>query len=203
MSTRCVIGIVGKVGAGKDTFAEELKPQGYHRIAFGDALKRHAMGMFDLTYAQVHGSLAEKKTVDPRWGLSPRQILQRLGTETARSVHPSVWIEALKRDLVALENGRTWIVNEGRWVLGVSGGRWPTRFVVPDVRFPDEAQALRDMGGVIVRVIRPDFAGTSHAEHASETEQEAIAADYTVFNGNRISDLRQRARAIAKEQAAT
>ena len=56
-----------------------------------------------------------------------------------------------------------------------------------DVRFENEAQFIRDRGGIIIRVIRPDL--VSHDTHESEVEQHSISADYTVVNAGTIEDL--------------
>lgn len=51
--------------------------------------------------------------------------------------------------------------------------------IVDDVRYINEAAAIRAVGGIIVRIIRP---GLTPMQHSSETEQEHIIADWTLTN---------------------
>lgn len=158
-----IIGITGKMGAGKDTIAAAMitEDPSVRRIALADALKRTAMDLCDLSYEQVFGSQAQKAEVDGRWGKSPRQILQELGTGVGRSLHRNVWVRQMLRDMDAWErHQRAWVLtNTQRWELAYHGLKEdsPQRhpiWVVPDVRFPNEAAAIRDAGGVILKVRR-------------------------------------------------
>jgi hypothetical protein len=51
-----------------------------------------------------------------------------------------------------------------------------------DLRFPDEANAVRDMGGLIVRIERPGLEAIAASGHASETALDAIKPDLTIVN---------------------
>ena len=54
--------------------------------------------------------------------------------------------------------------------------------IIDDVRYLNEAAAIRSVGGIIIRVVRPGLTPIKHSSHSSETEQEHIIADYTVTN---------------------
>jgi hypothetical protein len=156
-----IIGITGKMGAGKDAVASAMSvaDPSVRRIALADSLKRTAMDLFDLSYEQVFGSQAQKTQVDARWGKSPREILQALGTDVARNLHPDVWIRKMSRDMTLWEERQLAWVFEERWSLVYHGLKpdSPQRhpiWVVPDVRFPNEAAAIRAFGGVILKVWR-------------------------------------------------
>jgi hypothetical protein len=120
-----IIGLGYRARAGKDTVADHLvRGHGFTRVAFADNLKTAARAIFHLTDEQLYGD--RKELIDPRWGLTPRDILQRLGTEGVRNVFGShVWRKSL---FLGLEPGRD--------------------YVVTDVRFPDEVQEVKDAGGV-------------------------------------------------------
>lgn len=81
--------------------------------------------------------------------LTPRKILQLLGTECGRKIiHPNIWVNATMADYKPLPNGL-----EPLWL-------------VSDVRFPNEVKAIKDRGGIIVRMER----GTGLKDnHESET----------------------------------
>lgn len=169
-----IIGLAGRAGAGKNTVADclcELMP-GARQIAFADPLRRIAADLYGLHPHQLTDRDA-KEAVIPQWGLSPRQILQRLGTEVGRQIHPETWTRYLERQVRA-EPGVEWIVT--------------------DVRMPNEVDTIERLGGVVWWVERPG-AGTRHA-HATESELNPHDFSYSVANDGDLSDLR---RAVAEE----
>ncbi len=169
-----IVGIHGRKGHGKNTTADILTEilGGYtsgeiKQYAFADPLKRGLQTMFGLTDEQVFGG--EKEPVIPWLGKSPRQLLQTLGTEWGRThVHSNVWVDAtLQR-----------IDTEA-----------PTIALITDVRFPNEAQAIRARQGVVWQVIRPDLPESDG--HPSEDGLDAMWINDTVHNSGTIKDLRQ------------
>lgn len=79
--------------------------------------------------------------------------------------------------------------NSDFWVNETYSGINAKYCVFTDVRFENEAQFIRDRGGIIVRIVRPDQ--ISADQHESETNQFEIRSDYKVVNGGTIEDLRQ------------
>jgi hypothetical protein len=59
--------------------------------------------------------------------------------------------------------------------------------VCDDVRFENEAHMIMELGGVMLRVIRPDAATTS--THASEGGLEEFPFTATIRNEGAVSDL--------------
>jgi hypothetical protein len=57
--------------------------------------------------------------------------------------------------------------------------------IIDDVRFLNEAEAIKDAGGITVRIIRP---GMTAMNHESETEQRYIVADYTLINNEDLEE---------------
>jgi hypothetical protein len=104
--------------------------------------------------------------------LSSREIMQYFGTEYVRAAQDCYWIEKLKAD-----------VRCGGDVL------------VPDTRFPNEADAIRSMGGKILKIVRVDFMESGKDKHASEQGQASIVPDVVIYT--RTGDL-SNATAIAK-----
>jgi hypothetical protein len=110
-----------------------------------------------------------KETPIHELGVSYRQMAQTLGTEWGRAQAPDFWLriaKALMVDQIAL------------------GG---THFVVSDVRFANEAQWVRDHGGVIWRVERPEAVPVR--AHVSESEMHHFTADVTLHNAGSLQDL--------------
>jgi hypothetical protein len=165
-----LIGISGRARAGKDSCASVLTGElGFVRIAFADALKDGARAMFGFSEEQIGGSL--KETVDARFGVSPRRVMQLLGTDFGRKlIAEDLWVRlAGARIDLAREKGARGIV-------------------VPDVRFPNEAQAVRAWGGRVWRVERPGVADV--AAHESETALDRYDFDAVIDNDGTLADLR-------------
>jgi len=183
-----VYGISGNKGHGKDTFANLITQANtsYKVVPFAGALKRMSARIFGLTYAQMNDpSLKEIPLPHARdmdlfvpamkaeTGLhiqpagkiahSPREVMQFFGTEYVRRIQDDYWIQKLLAE-----------VGNSRQVL------------IPDVRFPNEAAALRSYGGIIIKVERID-APVPKDGHLSETEMAKIIPDLLV--GARTGDL--------------
>ena len=129
--------------------------------------------------------------------LTPREALQRLGTEWGRACYPDVWAEAGVRRAKEL-------LHPPRYDAVCFGGEQPQPaplVLLTDCRFENESAAIRREGGRIVRITRPGAGGDTHA---SETEQATIKADWTIDNSGTLDDLRLLARAVvASIEAAT
>jgi len=104
-------------------------------------------------------------------GQPPRVLWQQVGTEIGRLIAPTLWIELLQVQMVAAHR-----------FAGKS------KFVVSDVRFENEAAAIREMGGRLIEIRRPDAADETDS-HASEQEWRTIAADYVIHNDQAVLDL--------------
>jgi hypothetical protein len=185
MSTRPIIGITGRAGAGKDTLARAIADElGDLEITstirpLADPLKRIAGDVFGFTQKQLYGPSEQRNQPDPRWTrddgrgpLTPREALQTLGTEWGRALHPDVWIRMLIREHASHKSG------------GVS--------IVPDVRFDNEARAIREYGGFVLAIVRPGDASAltgAAATHASEAGVSADLIHHTIVNDRGVDDL--------------
>lgn len=135
MKSKLIIGFMGLATAGKSTAAHMLAaiaPDLIKVHAFAAPLKEAAKALFLLTPEQLY--TAKKMEVDPRWGKSPREILQLLGTEFVRNM--------IMQDF--------WVT---RMELTLQYSPHPIA-IIDDVRFRDEAQLIIDRGGHLVNVDR-------------------------------------------------
>jgi hypothetical protein len=75
------IGLLGRSNSGKDTLADYLvKEKQYVKYSFANPVKEIAKIMFNLSAEQLNGNL--KEVIDDRWGISPRVMFQRIGTNS-------------------------------------------------------------------------------------------------------------------------
>lgn len=163
-----VVGLTGKAGSGKDTAAQTLVNRGFCKIALADAVKRAAMDIYGYDTGALWGASEMRNCAafamgEPR----ARHVLQQLGTEFGRALRKDTWIVRLfqEMDTVISKSGQTYYPHSGvhpGWHL-----RTYTGFVVPDVRFNNEAEAIRKVGGIVLSIDRPEV-GPSVPDHASE-----------------------------------
>lgn len=194
-----IVGITGKKRSGKDTAAAVLTEQrGFVRIGFADALKRMALAV-DPIVEYPRGSVLPRHR-------RLRYLVETIGWERAKDGYPEV---RRLLDKLGTEGVRD-IIGEDSWISALV--RQAARsvpedgnLVVPDVRFLNEAGALRDdfwMRGptLIIRVVRPSLADDGD-RHASETEQDQIVPDVTITNDSSEADLHRAVLAVVDDWA--
>jgi hypothetical protein len=167
-----VIGLLGKKGSGKSTAAQCIaRAYDAHELTFAAPLKEIAH-VFGFTEEECHGTQAQKEQPNKFWGVSFRQFATICGTELFRQQLPAhlpqmtdCWVRLLEQRLTQLKN---------------AGGL--EVIVVSDVRFQNEADCVQRAGGILIRIDRHDDQPDGQAMHASETEQDSIAVNYTINN---------------------
>jgi hypothetical protein len=177
-----IIGISGYARVGKDTFADALvEHDGYVKRSFAEPLRQvlyaqNPLVSSSLTLAEVVDHIGWERAKDEHPEV--RRLLQVLGTEAARThLGDDVWVNAAV-DALDLK---------------------ADRYVFADVRFPNEADAILQLGGIIVRIERSGVGPING--HATETAMDDYEFDYVIHNDGSIPELRQRAfDLIAKEQ---
>lgn len=149
-----LIGLAGRMQAGKDTLGAHLVQRyGYSRIAFADKLKlllgdvdpiitaSHTGALFRLSDVLEDRTMEEAKLVS-----EVRRLLQALGNHAQTYFGPTCWVDAAMRD--------------------VAPGK---RYVITDVRYIHEVEALHELGGRVFRIQRPET--DNHGDtHVSETQ---------------------------------
>lgn len=161
---RTIVAFTGLAGSGKSTAAAHLvNHHGYQRVRFAGPLKA-MMAALGCTQEQIDGSEKELPC-ELLGGKTPRYAMQTIGTEWGRDLIASdLWIRA--------------------WNAAVAKVPAGLPVVVDDCRFPNEAEAVRAAGGVIIRIERPG-AGACAADHVSE--QHHIEAATTICNDTSIA----------------
>jgi hypothetical protein len=162
-----IIGLMGKAGSGKDTVRAIMENYGFVGKAFADPLRDMTKGFFNsggisLDY-MTERSL--KEAIIPELGFSYRTVVQTLGTEWGRSLSPDVWLNIVKS---GIEKSHS------------------TKFVISDVRFPNEFEWIIKAGGEVWQIDR-DVPGVR--AHASESSLYGYTPTLVVNNNNDIESL--------------
>lgn len=189
-----IIGITGKAQSGKDTACrivqlintvdydcacsegkgekyildnvDNILPITYmwEKHAFADKLKECASTILGVPrFMFESGEFKESFTSLPLSNkegepMTNREFLQYFGTEVGRNIDKDLWIKALMYSY-----GRD---KESHWII-------------PDVRFPNEADAIRNAGGVLWKIERD---GSGAGNHISEKLIDDIKVDVVIEN---------------------
>lgn len=167
-----LIGFAGRKRSGKTTAAELLmQGHGFIGISFAQPMRVFVAEILGMNPEQLEA--AKEEPIAWLDGATPRHMLQTLGTEWGRQlVHPELWVRVCMR---AADHAR----QNGYAV------------VLSDVRFPNEAEALRERGGHVIEIERPDLPAPTDG-HASETPLPRDLIDYTVVNDGDRAQLYSR-----------
>jgi hypothetical protein len=185
-----IIGIAGQAGAGKDTVCELLQERRAFvaRAAFADALKAEVAAAFGVDVSLLNdratkevptAALAPDRCRDPAFVRHlgtlaafvthrPRTIMQTWG-DYRRRADPAYWLRCIEPTVGA---ART---------LGAQA------IVITDVRYPNEVEWLRAVGGALWRVCRPSAPAV--AIHSSESAIRDEPADVTLLNESNLDAL--------------
>lgn len=156
-----LIGLGYRARAGKDTVGDILEQSfGYEPCSFADKLKQLCYGLVESS-----DSGDDFKENVQLCGLTGRQLLIAVGKALREHVSPNVWIDALNLH-GALD--------------------FYDRIVVTDVRFPNEAAKIKELGGILIEVRRP---GLPDDLDETETAGAAIKWDHTIVNAGSLEDL--------------
>ena len=189
-----IIGVCGLIGSGKDTIADYLvNIHGYRRDSFAATLKDAVSAVFgwdrDMLEGRSRHSREWREQPDVWWSerlgrtITPRLMLQLWGTEVCRQgFHDDVWIASLENKLRSAQDD----------------------VVISDCRFPNEIDAIRRQGGIVVRVVRgadPEWFGAARTHlknggplpqtipHASEWAWAGTDFDRVIDNNATLDDL--------------
>lgn len=202
----------GVAGAGKDEVARRLVDKyDFVVVSLADPLKRFCQDVYEFSNLQLWGPSEERNKEDPRYPLptetgkylTPRQALQTLGTEWARSNYSDTWVDYALRMYKRLQEDDCYYDRvSGLRPCSSAGGFLPnghwvkakTNVVVPDTRFLNEMRAVKKAGGYVVRVKRnynvlPGYFGG----HLSETEllnEPDSSFDAVLRNSGTLDQLR-------------
>lgn len=172
-----LVGFSGRLRSGKDTAAQVLIRGGFHHASFARAI-------YDLVYALNPAVAISDEPVDGWRRLA--ELVDEIGWEDAKDHYPEV--RALLQR-AGTEAGRK-VLGEHVWVeAAMHNLPQYTDVVFTDVRFPNEAGAIRARNGIVIRVERPSLPEPGPDAHPSETAMDGYDFDATVVNDGTVADL--------------
>ncbi len=151
---------------------------------FAGKLKQIASLLTGVEVAKFEDQEFKKLNLGPEWSIhgmpmTYRELLQKLGTDGLRNgLHYNVWVNALFADYKK-QSTLCGISEKGKKYCN----KYPN-WIITDVRFPNEAKAIKDRGGIIIRVDRPFCKPVNN--HPSEVSLDNWNFDYKIAN---VSDL--------------
>ena len=185
-----IISITGKIGSGKDTIADIIMQYTpYHDWEikkFAGKLKDIAEILSGVPKINFEDQEFKKQDMGPNWGMTYRDLLQRLGTEAMRNgLHENVWVNALFAD----------------YHFNIEEDDQMPNWLITDCRFPNELEAVKAHKGITIKVIR-DSGNTVGTTHASETALDDYTEwDYVVDNNGSIEDLKTQVFSILEKES--
>lgn len=162
-----IIGLIGAAGSGKSLVAGHLQEKyGATVRALADPLKEIVGRAFSLTGEQLYGTQEQKETIDSRYNVSPRWLMQRIGTEGVRyAFGEDIWVEQL-----------------------LKRSRYDKLTAVSDVRFVNEAEGLKQEEALLIRLVNTNRISKADAKHQSEAQWSLCPYDYEIIHDGKTLD---------------
>lgn len=173
-----VIGLCGFAQSGKDTAAGFLIDQGWKRLAFADALRDSVYLLNPIVRTVCSDFGAEQIRVQDivdtiGWDRAKvdvaeiRELLQRMGTEVGRALYgESFWVDRVLAQMTPDQN-----------------------YVITDVRFPNEVEAVKSVGGRVIRIYREGVGAVN--THVSDQGIDNLEFDSIILNDGPLEQLEQ------------
>lgn len=170
MSNIKILAFAGRKQSGKTSACEfvqkifaQMTQQNSSLYNFADPLKKMCIEIFGLTYDQCYGSDEHKNELvnclwpDTQQQMTARHVMQYIGTDIFRKMQHNVWADATIRKIQD-EN------------LPLS--------LIADCRFPNEVEAIKNAGGLVIKLNRNLY----DSDHASEKALDANIYDNSNFD---------------------
>ena len=176
---KVIIGLFGKKGSGKDTFADYMvEKYGFQKLSFAGPLKKICKDLFLLSEYQVNDPIL-KETVIPQWNLSPRQILQKVGTDLFRQhFSETFWVDLMKNTLEQFSE------NE--------------KIIITDIRFQNEHDLVQYFPNSFIIKIQRDEQDKINDLHVSENWN--LNTNIVIQNNSSKEDFFQKIENCLEEQ---
>jgi hypothetical protein len=223
-----ILALAGKISSGKDTVGNLIKnincENNWEIKKFATKVKEIASLITGIPVKKFEDQDFKNTFLDESWNkeifenktsldknnnaynksiikpMTIREMLQIIGTEAMRNnLHPDTWVNALMCDYIP---------------YSVKGSNYEeyesikNNWIITDMRFPNEMQAIKANGGITIRVVRPCLkcGGNGYhklscyeqnkKQHPSETALDDAKFDYEIVNDGTIEDLIEKVEGI-------
>jgi hypothetical protein len=181
MNKKIIVGFIGISGSGKDTASDYLVNHfNFNKMSLATPVKKMAQECFLLTDEQCWGK--QKEDIDERWGCSPREMFQTIGTEIGQYLLPDL-IPSLKNKF---QSKSLWVHHLYERIDKLKDAQY---IVIADVRFKHEVDALLERGAYLFKITRPGLKPIK--KHISEEEVCLIhnSKIFTLNNDGTLEEL--------------
>jgi len=206
-----IIAIGGKIASGKNTVCDIIQDlckkhngPSFEQKAFAGKLKQTASLLTGIPVEKFEDQDFKMTNLGSEWArpfydkksnvhyetITVRKFLQLLGTECMRmGLHVNTWVNALFADYIPVvkewdELGNDTLLEYPNWII-------------TDMRFPNEMDAVVERKGITIRVTRPvKKSETTPRLHPSETSLDNAEFDYEIINDGTLEDLVEKVRQI-------
>lgn len=178
-----IIAFAGKKQSGKTTSAEFIKNIFTNQTSkvynFADPLKQNiCIDILGLTYNQCYGSdISKNELVDCYWNnkqLSAREVMQIIGTDIFRKMQNNVWANATIKK----------IKQENKEIS-----------IIADCRFPNEVDAIKIAGGIVIKLTRNPH-NSMHESEIALDEQYYDQSNFDTIINNQLMNIKEQNNAI-------
>ena len=185
---------------------EQLEDREFKEASLGEKWRVDYSGDYDLI---------ERKDFDENSFseiLTPRRLLQLVGTDCGRQIiHPNLWVNSLFSEYKPFDKGKAHDRKDFSELYThieckhcrKSYSGWKRQYlckeciednliqfypnwIIPDMRFPNEVKAIKEKGGLIIRVERYS---KTQSTHLSETSLDSFKFENSIINNGSIEDL--------------
>lgn len=186
-----LIGFTGAMGSGKSTAINLIDALARDYTLVNIKFAKPLYDIQEAIYQRIETVYRRPESFE-----KDRKLLQWIGTEFGRSLDKDLWIKLWKQEVQETYLDNKWInFNEGNLLI-----------TCDDLRFDNEAQAVKDMGGIIIKLVSDkNLERITTAEgiknHPSEQGVDNKYLDYIIENNGNIEDLRSSLCEINRQQA--
>jgi hypothetical protein len=174
-----LIGLTGFARTGKDTTADFMTTDfGFTKFSFADPMREALVRLDPTIHVGGHPTSLASAVNLMGWeelkGASSdvRPLLQRFGTEVGRNMFgQNFWVDLALKSIADVNKA-----------------------VFADVRFKNEADAIKAAGGIVIRITRPEYGPAN--SHISELEMVDYPVDFTINNSSNLFALKNEVNSI-------
>jgi len=168
--SKTIIGVTGKAGSGKDTLSNYLVNQGFIKLSFGSAVKDIISIITGWSRNFIEGTNEERYLREtlkhPDYNKTCRELMQFIGTDLFRNqLNDNIWVNIIKNK--------------------IESDKINNKFVITDVRFDNEAEMIKSIGGYIIQINRNNQLISNHISENGIS----IKPDFYIDNNDSIDEL--------------